>query len=153
MRISTTGVVVAMLWVAAGVGCASSPAPSSAPTSSAAASPGAGIQPGPQLGGLVFDPQGADFTGWISDFKSKVHYNWVSPTYFGYGGHVEFVFTVERNGSISALEMLKSSGTEAMERAARAALSRSRFEPLPEDFGRSRGTMRITFFYGPPPGR
>ena len=62
------------------------------------------------------------------------------------------MFTVERNGSISILEMVKSSGTEAMDRAAREALTWSKFEPLPEDFGRARVTMRITFHYNPPPG-
>ena len=152
MKIAITRVVVAMLWIAVGVGCASTPAPSSAPTSSPATSPPAGLLPGPQLSGPVFDPRGADFTDWTNDFEKKVHYNWVPPTYFGYGGSVEFLFTVERNGTISALEVLKPSGNELLDRAAREALAASRLNPLPGDFGLSRATMRVTFIYGPPPG-
>jgi TonB family protein len=146
--IRTTGVLVATLGIAAGVGCASRPAPSSAP----AAPPRAAVAPGPQLVGLVLDPRGADFTDWIDDFKRKVHHNWVPPTYFGYGGEAEFSFTVERNGSLSALQMLKSAGTEPLDRAAHDALTRSRLEPLPADFEPPRVTMRVTFVYGPPPG-
>ncbi len=149
MKIQRTGLVLTTLWIAAGVGCASNPPPSS---SAEAGSPQAPVERGPQLEGPNFDRQGADFTEWLDDFEKKTHYNWEPPTYFGYGGGVEFMFTVERNGSISTVEMLKSSGTEAMERAAREALARSKFEPLPEDFGRARVTMRITFHYNPPPG-
>jgi len=132
-------VVVAMVGMATGFGCATTPSEKE-------------VLRGPQLEGPEFDRRGADFTGWLDDFEKKTHYNWEPPTYFGYGGGVDFVFTVERNGSISTLEMLKSSGTEAMEQAARHALSRSRFEPLPQDFGRARVTMRITFHYNRPPG-
>lgn len=140
-----------MLWIAAGVGCASTPA--RAPTSSPATSPPAGLLPGPQLRGPVFDSRGADFTDWIDDFEKKVHHNWVPPTYFGYGGSVEFLFTVERNGTISALEMLEPSGSELLDRAAREALAASRLKPLPGDFGSPRATMRVTLIYGPPPGQ
>lgn len=140
--IRTTGVLVATLGIAAGVDCASRPAPSSA----------AAVARGPQLSGPVLDPRGADFTDWIDDFKRKVHHNWVPPTYFGYGGEAEFSFTVERNGSVSALQMLKSAGTGPLDRAAHDALTRSRLEPLPADFEPSRVTMRVTFVYGPPPG-
>ena len=133
---------------AAGVGCASKTPPSVAQ--------GVEQQPpgerGPQLQGPEFDHHGADFSHWLDDFEKKTHHNWDPPTYFGYGGGVEFSFTVERNGSISVLEMLQSSGTEAMDRAAREALTRSKFDPLPVDFARARVPMRITFHYNPPPG-
>jgi TonB family protein len=142
--IRTIGVFVATLGIAVAVGCASRPAPSLAPA--------AAVAPGPQLAGLVLDPRGADFTDWINDFKSKVHHNWVPPTYFGYGGKAEFSFTVERNGSVSALQMLKSAGTDSLDRAAHDALTRSHLEPLPADFEPPRVTMQVTFVYGPPPG-
>jgi protein TonB len=108
---------------------------------------------GQNLGGLHFDPQGADFTLWVNTFKNEVYRNWIVPqaALFGFRGHVDFEFTVERNGSMSALRMLKSSGTTSLDRAAQNALSSSRFLPLPDDYGPPRVTMQVTFFYNEAP--
>jgi len=108
---------------------------------------------GQNLGGLYFDPQGADFTLWINHFKNEVYRNWIVPTAaeFGFRGHVDFVFTVERNGAMSALRMEKSSGTVSLDRAAQNALTSSRWDPLPDDYGPPRVTMRVTFFYNEAP--
>ena len=149
MKRQRTGAVLTTFWIAVvGTGCASAPTPAS----SQGASPRSSLARGPQLEGPDFDRGGADFAGWLADFEKKVHFNWKPPTYHGYGGGVEFQFTVERNGSILTLEMLGSSGTEAMDHAAREALTRSRFEALPPDFPAARVTMRITFHYNTPPG-
>ena len=86
---------------------------------------------GQGIGGLYFDPQGADFTLWVTAFKDEVYRNWIVPQSAllgGARGHVDFEFTVERNGSMSALRMLKSSGTHALDRAAQYALIE---QPLP----------------------
>jgi TonB family protein len=103
--------------------------------------------------GLYFAPQGADFTLWINHFKNEVYRNWNVPeaANLGFRGHVDFEFTVERNGSMSALRMLKSSGTASLDRAAQNALSSSRFMPLPDDYGPPRVTMQVTFFYNEAP--
>jgi protein TonB len=108
---------------------------------------------GQNQAGLYFDPQGADFTLWINTFKNEVYRNWIVPqaALFGFRGHVDFEFTVERNGSMSALRMLKSSGTTSLDRAAQNALSGSRFLPLPDDYGPPRVTMQVTFFYNEAP--
>ena len=108
---------------------------------------------GQNQAGLYFDPQGADFTLWINTFKNEVYRNWIVPqtALFGFRGHVDFEFTVERNGSMSALRMLKSSGTTSLDRAAQNALSGSRFLPLPDDYGPPRVTMQVTFFYNEGP--
>ena len=108
---------------------------------------------GQNLGGLYFDPQGADFTLWINTFKNEVYRNWIVPqaALFGFRGHVDFEFTVERNGSMSGLRMLKSSGTTSLDRAAQNALTGSRFLPLPDDYGPPRVTMQVTFFYNEAP--
>jgi outer membrane biosynthesis protein TonB len=47
--------------------------------------------------------------------------------------------------------MRKSSGTESLDRAARNALTSSRFMPLPEDYEPPRVTMWVTFHDGKPP--
>ena len=108
---------------------------------------------GQNLAGLYFDPQGADFTLWINTFKNEVYRNWIVPqaALFGFRGHVDFVFTVERNGSMSGLRMLKSSGTTSLDRAAQNALTSSRLLPLPDDYGPPRVTMQVTFFYNEAP--
>ena len=109
---------------------------------------------GQKMGGLYFDPQGADFSLWINTFKNEVYRNWIVPQPALLGsarGHVDFEFTVERNGSMSALRMLKSSGTNALDRAAQFALSGSRFLPLPDDYGPPRVTMQVSFFYNEAP--
>ena len=108
---------------------------------------------GQNLGGLYFDPQGADFTLWINTFKNEVYRNWIVPqaALFGFHGHVDFEFTVERNGSMSGLRMLKSSGTTSLDRAAQNALTGSRWLPLPDDYGPPRVTMQVTFFYNEAP--
>jgi TonB family protein len=109
---------------------------------------------GQNLGGLYFDPQGADFTLWINRFKDEVYRNWIVPQAALFGaarGHVDFEFTVERDGSMSALRLLLSSGTASLDRAAQNALTSSRLLPLPDDYGPPRVTMRVTFFYNEAP--
>jgi protein TonB len=109
---------------------------------------------GRSLGGLYFDPQGADFTLWINTFKNQVYDNWIVPEAARLGssrGHVDFEFTVERNGSMSALRMLKSSGTASLDKAAEFALTSSRFLALPDDYGPPRVTMQVTFIYNEAP--
>jgi TonB family protein len=108
---------------------------------------------GQNLGGLYFDPQGADFTLWVNTFKNEVYRNWIAPqaAQFGFRGHVDFEFTVERNGSMSSLRMLKSSGTSSFDRAAQFALTGSRFPPLPDDYGPPRVTFQVTFVYNEAP--
>jgi protein TonB len=106
------------------------------------------------LGGLSFDPQGADFTLWIIAFKKELYRNWVVPQPAELGsarGHVNFEFTVERNGSMSALRLVKSSGTASLDEAAQHALSAGQFTALPNDYRPPRVTMRVTFFYNEPP--
>ena len=105
---------------------------------------------GQQMGALFFDPQGADFTLWINRFKDEVYRNWNIPEAANLGaarGHVDFEFTVERDGTMSSLRMLKSSGTSSLDRAAEFALRGSRLLPLPDDYGPARVTMQVSFHY------
>jgi protein TonB len=108
---------------------------------------------GQSIEGLRFDRRGADFTLWINHFKNEVYRNWIVPqaAFLGFSGHVDFEFTIERDGSMSALRMLKSSGTVSLDRAARNALSSSRMMALPPDYGPPRVTMQVTFYYNEAP--
>ncbi len=71
--------------------------------------------------------------------------------FFGYRGRVDFEFTVERDGTVSSVRMLKSSGTPSLDRAAEYALRSNRLLPLPDDYGPPRITMRVNFFYNEAP--
>lgn len=108
---------------------------------------------GQQMGPLFFDPEGADFTGWINHFKNEVYRNWIvpQPALMGFRGHVDIEFVVERDGRISSLRILKSTGTPALDRAAQNALLGSRLLPLPADFGPPRITMQGGFYYNEGP--
>lgn len=109
---------------------------------------------GQNVGGLYFDPQGADFTLWINRFKDEVYRNWIVPQAALFGaarGHVDFEFTVERDGTMSGLRLLKTSGTTSLDRAAQNALTSSRLLPLPDDYGPPRVTMTVSFFYNEAP--
>jgi len=108
---------------------------------------------GQQMGPLFFDPQGADFTQWMNQFKNEVYRNWIvpQPAILGFRGHVDLEFTVERDGTLTNLRMLKSSGTPALDRAAQNALLGSRLLPLPADFAPPRVEMQVTFCYNEGP--
>jgi periplasmic protein TonB len=102
------------------------------------------------IGGLQFDPQGADFTLWVNRFKDEVYRNWNIPEAALLGssrGHVDFEFVVERDGTMSSVRMEKSSGTSSLDKAAEFALRGSRLLPLPDDYGPPRITMHVSFHY------
>jgi TonB family protein len=105
--------------------------------------------PGYQMGPLFFDPEGADFTRWINRFKSEVYRNWIipEPARLGVRGQVGIEFTVDREGRITRITMLSSSGMASLDRAASNALQGSELLPLPDDYPASSVTMRVTFVY------
>jgi protein TonB len=108
---------------------------------------------GQQMGPLFFDPEGADFTVWINHFKNEVYRNWIvpQPALMGFRGHVDLEFSVERNGTLTGLRILKSAGTPALDKAAQNALLGSRLLPLPADYGPPQVTMQVTFYYNEGP--
>lgn len=104
--------------------------------------------------GFFFDPLGADFSAWLSHAKDEIYRNWVIPqtAMLGFYGDVEFHLVLERDGSISSLQMARSSGTSSLDRAAQHALEGSRFLPLPDDYRPRRLPLALTFVYGRPRG-
>lgn len=104
---------------------------------------------GRQIGPLFFDPEGADFTLWSDHLRAELDRNWLAPTsaYLGFGTTTVAEFTVERDGRISQLRLLKSCGVTALDRAAMNALIGARFHPLPPDFKPDRAVFRVEFLY------
>lgn len=150
-RQSTCGIVASIVLVSApwAVGCAGKPAPvTPGPTSSH----NMGDSGRPHLGPLAFDPQGADFTVWINHFKNQVYRHWIIPQAprVNADGHVDLEFTVEKNGSMSGLRLLRSSGSSLLDEAARNAITKSQFAGLPGEYTAARVTMQLTFYYRGP---
>jgi len=71
----------------------------------------------------------------------------------GFRCHVDIEFTVERNGAMSNITLLKSAGTPALDRAAMNALQGSRLLALPADYGPPRVTIQVTFYYNEAPSQ
>ena len=105
---------------------------------------------GQNQAGFFFDPQGADFTVWLSHAKDELYRNWVIPqtALLGFSGQADFEVVLERDGTISSLRLVRPSGTSSLDRAAQNALTGSRFMPLPEDYRPRRLPFLISFLYG-----
>jgi len=123
--------------------CNRMPQPMAAASSSTVRIP---CRTGENEAGLTFDSHGADFTVWINHFRNEVHRTWTVPQETPKGG-VDFEFTVERDGSMSALRVLRSSGTLFLVTTAQDALTGSHWMPLPDDYKPHRVTMQASFCY------
>ena len=117
----------------------------------AAPAPGTPGQPGDAVASSIteptFDARGADFAPWVVHFKTTVAQQWRIPEGPS-RGQVDFEFVVERDGTMSSIRMLESSGTASLDRAAANALEHSRFLPLPETSPAQNVMMRVSFVYG-----
>ncbi len=109
-------------------------------------------------GGLSFDTQWYDWGPYAKAMLAKIRRHWRIPeiAMLGVQGVVKVRFFIERDGTISGLQILDESGKPPMDFAARDAIrDASPFEPLPVDLsGVDREGVTITFFYNSrPPNR
>jgi TonB family protein len=123
-----------------GVGSATTAGPTEPATAAAT---------GKRLGPLFFNPEGADFTAWLDNFKKELQANWSVPrsTPLAFRGHVDTEFTIERDGRMSSIRVVKSCGVPSLDRAAENTLRASRQLPLPSDFAPPKVTMQVSFAY------
>jgi TonB family protein len=63
----------------------------------------------------------------------------------GLAGNTTIRFTIERNGNVSAVELLSSSGVESLDRAASDAVREVILPPLPVNFPHPRERVTGTF--------
>jgi len=108
-----------------------------------------GEAPSPAVAALRFDSQGVDFGAWVSHFNAAVN-----PTATPEAGlsssaglNADFEFVIERDGSISAIRMLKSSGRSTLDRAAAKALTNGRYLPLPEAYPEANLMVQATVVF------
>jgi TonB family protein len=113
----------------------------------APSSAGPGVAAGPVIEDPRFDPRGADFADWVAAFKVTVGQQW-SVVEDAAAGKVDVEFVVERDGSISALRVVESSGSVSLDRAAVSAVGSNRFLPLPEAYPSETVMMRVKLVHG-----
>jgi TonB family protein len=102
---------------------------------------------GPEIGDPRFDPRGVDFADWVATFKVTVGQQWRGLEDAA-AGKVDIEFVVERDGSMSAMRVVQSSGSLSLDRAATSALGNSHFLPLPEAYPSESVMMRVSLAHG-----
>jgi TonB family protein len=106
---------------------------------------------GVDTGGLSFDTQWYDWGPYAKAMLAKIRRHWRIPeiAMLGVQGVVKIRFFIERDGTVTGLQIIDESGKPPMDFAARDAIAHSSpFEPLPSDLsGVEREGVTITFFY------
>ena len=113
----------------------------------APSSAGPGAAAGPQIEDPRFDPRGADFAAWVAAFKVTAGQQW-RVVEDAAVGTVDVEFVVERDGAMSALRVVESSGSVSLDRAAVSAIGSGRFLPLPEAYPSESVMMRVRLVHG-----
>jgi TonB family protein len=104
---------------------------------------------------LLSDPLGVDFRPYLTQILATVKRNWLAimpqSVQLGRRGKTAIQFSIARNGSVPKLVIASASGTEALDRAAIAAISASNpFPPLPAEFKGDRVVLQFNFAYNMP---
>lgn len=106
-------------------------------------------------GAMSFDTQGYA----LGEYERKVHQaverEWnpsVVTRQLGIRGCTLASFTIERNGTVSAVTLLNTSSVSSYDQAALAALKNVRLPPLPAGYPLPQMTSSIGFFVNEPPG-
>jgi len=106
-------------------------------------------------GGLSFDTQWYDWGPYAKAMLAKIRRNWRIPEIarLGVQGVAKIRFYIERDGTVTGVQIIDESGKPPMDFAARDAISHSSpFEPLPSALGAvEREGVTITFFYNASP--
>jgi TonB family protein len=105
---------------------------------------------------ILSNTEGVDFHQYLSRVKYVINSNWhslVPEDAAAKSGTVVIRFTVLRDGSVTGIQIEKSSGDTTLDRPAYAAITNSQpFSPLPDAFHGNYLALRINFQYNPKPG-
>lgn len=115
-------------------------------------------QRGQMLGNMevLSDTMGVDFGPYLQRVLQNVRQNWyllipeVARPPIMKKGKVAIEFAILKNGSVSGMQRVSSSGDIALDRAAWAGITNSNpFPPLPSQFGGQYLGLRFYFYYNP----
>jgi TonB family protein len=112
--------------------------------------PSPGVQPNTMQ--LLSDPQGVDFTAYLTQLRASVLRYWRSvwpeSAKMGRSGRVSLQLSIDRTGMVPKLAIVSSSGVDALDRAAVAAISGSiPFPALPREFKGNLIKIQLNFDY------
>ena len=106
---------------------------------------------------IVSDVQGVNFDPYISGLVHAVRLKWyglvpdVAKAPSLKSGDVKIEFQILKNGLIAKSEMVKSSGDDAMDEAAKKAVAATApFSSFPSEFKGDSVALRMHFRYNPP---
>jgi len=117
---------------------------------------GRNLPPSPGVQGsaleLKSDPMGVDFRPYLTQILATIRRNWyaVMPesVKLGRRGKVGLLFAIVKNGNVSKVTFAFQSGTDALDKAAVAAISASNpFPPLPLEYKADRVVLQLNFAY------
>jgi TonB family protein len=120
---------------------------------------GVNLPPSPGVQGsaleLKSDPMGVDFRPYLTQILATIRRNWyaVMPesVKLGRRGKVGVLFRIVRSGGVNKVTFAFQSGTDALDRAAVAAISASiPFPPLPAEYKGDNVVLQLNFAYNAP---
>ena len=100
-----------------------------------------------QSGGTGGETNLANFCcpGYIKDMSAAIKRNWKQKQ--GVAGENTVRFTIERDGRITAIEIVQASGIYALDRESQAVLLNAKLPPLPAQFTEPKLVVRLIFEY------
>jgi TonB family protein len=98
---------------------------------------------------IQFDSKGVDFGPWLRRFRLQIYRNWLIPNAAEFQvGELVIQLDIHKNGAITNLRIVRSSGHEALDVAAYNALKLSNPTlPLPAGFPDEVAPFTVTFRY------
>ena len=104
---------------------------------------------------LLSDAKGVDFKPYLLQVLMAVRRNWMAilpeSARMGRRGRVLVQFAIDRQGAVPKLVIAEGAGTDALDRAAVAAISASYpFPPLPADYKGDEIRLQLAFAYNMP---
>ena len=107
----------------------------------------------PPVPAVQFDTKGADFGPWTEQFTAEVRKNWFIPVKeMSRRGRVVISLTVQRDGRITDVALVQSSGIEGFDKGALHAISASSpTRALPAEYPDPQLPLTVTFYYNEPP--
>jgi len=105
----------------------------------------------PQKSNITFEVKGLKYDGYMMRLKEKIEGIWIYPTDAatrGIYGDLYLTFTIKKNGSLSRVELVRTSGYRSLDDAAIKALKDAApYWPLPEDWKEEELTVKGHFVY------
>ncbi len=104
---------------------------------------------------IRFDSRGADFGPWIRRFIAQVRRNWFIPYAImsrSLHGNVVLTFSIQRDGSMTDLTVVRPATMDAFTNSALNALATSNpTQPLPNDYPDDSCFFTVTFYFNESP--